>query len=98
MATAKIVERSIKVSAEMLDELGLDEGDEFDVAVENDAIVLRRHEEEALDPAQAAHIREAVAEGFEDYLAGRVTPPFKDMEEFEAYRQTEEYRKLVQSE
>ncbi|MEX2535217.1 MAG: hypothetical protein WD273_06400 [Trueperaceae bacterium] len=98
MATSKLKANTIEVPKEVLEALGLDEGVEFDVTVEDKAIVFTLHEEVALEPEQVENIRAAVAEGLEDYRAGRVTPGFTSTEEFEAYRNTEEYRKLVESE
>jgi antitoxin component of MazEF toxin-antitoxin module len=97
MAVAKLRDRSIRVPQEVLDAFDLAEGDEFDVNIEDGGIVLRLRKE-TLDAERLEHIRAAVAEGLEDYHAGRVTPAFESMEEFEAYRKTEEYRKLAASE
>ena len=46
------------------------------------------------DPAVEA----AIAEGLEDVKAGRVTPAFESMEEFEAYRRTDAYKRFLEGE
>jgi hypothetical protein len=46
------------------------------------------------DPAVEA----AIAEGLEDVEAGRVTPAFESMEEFEAYRRTDAYKRFLEGE
>ena len=82
----------VTIPAKIRDELALDEGDLLRVEVEGNRIVLTPQVAvERLD------MKAAIAEGLEDVEQGRVTPAFESMEEFEAYRQTEAYRTLVNS-
>ena len=82
----------VTIPAKIRDELALDEGDLLRVEVEGNRIVFTPQVAvERLD------IKAAIAEGLEDVAQGKVTPAFESMEEFEAYRQTEAYRKLVNS-
>jgi hypothetical protein len=46
------------------------------------------------DPAVEA----AIAEGLEDVEAGRVTPAFESMEQFETYRRTDAYKRFLEKE
>ncbi|MGH6896557.1 MAG: hypothetical protein ACREJ5_08415 [Geminicoccaceae bacterium] len=43
-------------------------------------------------------VEAAIAEGLEDVKAGRVTPAFESMEEFEAYRRTDAYKRFLRGE
>lgn len=43
-------------------------------------------------------VETAIAEGLEDVKAGRVTPAFESMEEFEAYRRTDAYKRFLRGE
>ena len=82
----------VTIPAEIRERLALEEGDPLEVTVEDGRIVLTPKE-----PAAERHraIDAAIAEGLADLRAGRVTPAFERMEEFEAYRRTEAYRELV---
>ena len=82
----------VTIPAKIRDELKLDEGDLLRVEVEGNRIVFTPQVAvERLD------IKAAIAEGLEDVKQGKVTPAFESMEEFEAYRQTEAYRELINS-
>ena len=54
-----------------------------------DGVLLKRVPER--DPVVEA----AIAEGLEDVRAGRVTPAFESIEEFEAYRRTDAYKRFL---
>jgi AbrB family looped-hinge helix DNA binding protein len=81
----------VTIPAEIREELGLHEGDYVDVKREGSRIVLTpktvvdRHPE----------IDAAIAEGLADVRAGRVSPSFKNMKEFEAWLKTKEGRKFA---
>ena len=82
----------VTIPVKVREELSLDEGDLLNVEVEGNRIVLTPQVAvERLD------VKAAIAEGLEDIEQGKVTPAFESMEEFEAYRQTEAYRKLIES-
>ena len=95
MSTTKLKENTIKVPNKVVEQLGLKEGDEFDIDVEDDAIVLRPHETDEL--VRSPEIDTLIEEGLADVRAGRVTPAFADSDELERYRKTEEYRKFLQA-
>lgn len=85
MSTAKIKSKILELPDDVIERLGIGDEEEFDVEVEDDTIVLRRHAEDALDPEQLAALRAAVAEGLDEYKAGETVGPFGDMDAFEAY-------------
>ena len=83
----------VTIPVKIREMLELDEGDLLNVEVEGNRIVLTPQVAvERLD------IRAAIQEGLEDVKQDRVTPAFESMEEFEAYRQTDAYRELIESE
>jgi predicted transcriptional regulator len=57
------------------------------VSTEGDPIVLTAKAEQA---ERRPEIDAAIAEGVADIRAGRITPPFKGMKEFEAWLDTDE--------
>lgn len=73
--------------------LALGEGDLLSVEVKGNQIVLTPQV-----AVERVDVAVAVQEGLEEYRAGQVTPTFETIEEFEAYRRTEAYRKFVASE
>ena len=73
--------------------LGVAEGDYLEAEVVEDGVLLRPASR-GRDP----RVEAAIAEGLGDVRARRVTPPFQSIEEFEAYRTTEGYKKLVRDE
>ena len=92
MALTKLKPRGqVTIPAEIRARLSLADGDALEVTVDDGRIVLTPHEPAERHPA----IDAAIEEGLTDVRAGRVTPAFESMEEFEAYRRTEAYRKLV---
>ena len=95
--TAKLKARTLELPQELLEQIGLSEGGEVELSVEGDAITLRPREDD-LSPEAAAALRETLAESLKEYRAGHVTPAFDSMDEFEAYRKTDAYRKLIESE
>lgn len=88
MSTAKLREKTIELPDEVLEELGLKEGDELDVGVEDDTIVLRHREvdEAERDPATDA----AIDEGLKALEEGDVTPAFDSIDELVAYLKTKD--------
>ena len=92
MALAKVKQKGqVTIPAPIRERLALVEGDYLEVTVEDSRIVLTPKEVVDRHPA----IDAAIKEGLADVAAGRVTPAFGSMEEFEAYRQTEAYRELL---
>ena len=81
----------ITIPIKVRKELGLDEGDLLHVEGEGNRIVFTPLSAEELD------IKAAIQEGLDAYHRGEVTPAFASMEEFEAYRQTEAWRELLDS-
>lgn len=81
MTTAKLIAKSIEVPDEVLEALGLNEGDEFDVMVEDKSIVFTPQKND--HPEHVAYIRALVAQGREDFYAGHTLGPFDSLEEFE---------------
>lgn len=80
----------ITLSAEVRQKLDVAEGDYIDVEVVEAGVLLKPVLKER-DPRVDA----AIAEGRADVHAGRVTPSFESVEEFEAYRQVDAYKALI---
>ena len=70
--------------------LGVTEGDYLEAEVVENGVLLKPAPQER-EPG----IEAAIAEGLADVRAGRVTPAFESMEEFEAYQRTNRYKKLI---
>jgi AbrB family looped-hinge helix DNA binding protein len=92
MALAKVKRKGqVTIPAPIRERLALVEGDYLEVTVEDSRIVLTPKEVVDRHPA----IDAVIEEGLADVAAGRVTPAFESMEEFETYRQTGAYRELL---
>lgn len=94
MPTTRLKDKAIAVPDDVLDALGLSEGDEFELVVRDGFIVLKPREEVV---ERHPDIDAALEEGLRDIEEGRVTPAFASAKEFEVYRRTEAYRKLLES-
>ena len=92
MALARVKQKGqVTIPAPIRERLALVEGDYLEVTVEDRRIVLTPKEVVEHDPP----IDATIAEGLADAAAGRVTPAFESMEDFEAYRETKAYRELL---
>lgn len=80
----------INLPPEARQKLNIAEGDYLDVEVVEAGVLLKPVLKE-FDPRVDA----AIAEGLADIRAGRATPSFGSVEEFEAYRQTDAYKALI---
>lgn len=78
---------TVTIPAAIRDEIAAHNGDEIDVRTEGSRIILIPKEEFA---ERHPDIDAALAEGLADVRAGRVSPAFKNMEEFEAWLKTPE--------
>jgi antitoxin component of MazEF toxin-antitoxin module len=82
---------TIALPDDILEELDVRDGDELEVSGEGGRIVLTRKE----DPAERhPEIDAAIAEGLADLRAGRVSPAFQSMKEFEAWLKTGQGKKF----
>ncbi len=91
MSLAKVKQKGqVTIPAEIREQLGLDEGDYVEIAREGHRIVLTPKEIVDRHPA----IDAALAEGLDDVGAGRVSPSFKSMKEFEAWLKTAEGKRF----
>ena len=72
----------LDIPPEVEDELTLEEGDAFDVTVENDRIVLIRREGR---PERHPDIDAELALALEEAGRGETVGPFESMEEYDAY-------------
>jgi len=88
----------VTIPKEVRQVLGLSAGDLLELRIEGSSIVLtpQRVLEGENQRGDEVDIKALVQEGLDDYHAGRVTPAFRSMEEFEAYRQTEDYKRLLE--
>ena len=78
---------TVTIPAEILEEIAVHDGDELEVSKEGNRIVLTAKEEL---PERRKEIDAAIAQGLADVRAGRASPPFKHMKEFEAWLKTKE--------
>jgi AbrB family looped-hinge helix DNA binding protein len=91
MPLAKVKQKGqVTIPAGIREELGLEEGDYVEIAREGRRIVLTPKDVIDRHPA----IDAALAEGLEDVRAGRISPSFKSMKEFEAWLATEEGKRF----
>ena len=91
MSLAKVKQKGqVTIPADIREELGLDEGDYVEVTREGSRIVLTPKEVVERHPA----IDAALAEALEDERAGRISPKFESVEEFEKWLKTPEGRKF----
>jgi AbrB family looped-hinge helix DNA binding protein len=94
MSIVKIKEKGqVTLPAKIRERRGLRVGDYLDVQAEGDRIVLIPQEVAPRHP----EIDKAIAEGLADIRAGRVTPPFKNMKEYRAWRKTPEGKRFSRS-
>jgi AbrB family looped-hinge helix DNA binding protein len=92
MPLAKVKQKGqVTIPAKLRGELGLAEGDYVDISREGSRIVLTPKETVDRHPV----IDAALAEAFADEQAGRVSPEFKTIDEFQTWRKTEDYKKLI---
>jgi antitoxin component of MazEF toxin-antitoxin module len=84
---------TVTIPADMREEIAAHDGDEIEVSTESGRIVLTPHQEEIAE--RHPEIDKAIAEGLADIRAGRVTPAFESMEEYQAWRKTEEGKKFA---
>jgi bifunctional DNA-binding transcriptional regulator/antitoxin component of YhaV-PrlF toxin-antitoxin module len=82
MPTAKLKDKAIAVPDEVLDELGLDEGIEFDVLVQGDVIVLKVQEE---DVVRHPEIDAALEVALKEVEEGLTIGPFETIEKLREY-------------
>jgi len=91
MPLAKVKQKGqVTIPANIRELLGLDEGDYVEVTTEGSRIVLTPKEITDRHPV----IDAALAEALEDESAGRVSPKFASVEEFEAWLKTKEGKKF----
>ena len=81
----------ITLPKEAWQKLGVSEGDYLEAEVVEDGVLLRP----AAPPERDPRVETAITEGLKDVCAGRVTPGFESMEEFEAHRRTQGYKDLI---
>ena len=81
----------VTIPAGIRGEVGLDEGDYVEVTREGSRIVLTPKQVVDRHPALDAALAEALA----DERAGRVSPKFRSVEEYEKWRSTAEGRKFA---
>ena len=81
---------TVTIPAEILEEIAVHDGDELEVSKEGNRIVLTAKEEL---PERRKEIDAAIAQGLADVRAGRGSPPFKHMKEFEAWLKTKKGEK-----
>ena len=92
MPLAKVKPKGqVTIPAGLREEIGLDEGDYVEVTREGSRIVLTPKEVVDRHPTVDAALAEALA----DERAGRVSPKFRSVEEYEAWRATPEGRKFA---
>ena len=84
-------ELTIPLADDIRDELDLRDGDELEVSSKCGRIVLTPKEDSA---QRHPEIDAAIAEGLADVRAGRVSPTFQSMKEFETWLKTDEGRKF----
>ena len=82
---------TVTIPAEVRDEFPVRDGDEIEVSAEDGRIVLTPKVEMA---ERHPEIDAALAEALEDERAGRVSPAFQSMKEFEAWLRTPEGKKF----
>ena len=80
----------ITLPKEAWQKLGVAEGDYLEAEVVEEGVLLRPAPREP-----DAQVDVGITEGLEDLRAGRVTPAFQSMEEFESYRRTDGYKRLI---
>ncbi|MDQ3396719.1 MAG: AbrB/MazE/SpoVT family DNA-binding domain-containing protein [Deinococcota bacterium] len=85
MPTAKLKDNAIAMPDEVLDELGLEEGDAFEILIQDDVIVLKLQETCGELAKRHPEIDAALEEGLHDIAEGRVSPAFASVEEMKAY-------------
>ena len=91
MPLAKVKQKGqVTIPVDIRDELGLHEGDYVEVSREGSRIVLTP---QAIAPPHP-EIDTALAEGVADIEAGRISPKFSGMKEFEAWLKTPEGKKF----
>ena len=94
MPLVKIKDKGqVTLPAKIRERRGLHAGDYMEVQEEGDRIVLIP---QAVAPRHP-DIDTAIAEGLADVRAGRVTPAFKNMAEYRAWRKTPEGKKFARS-
>ena len=94
MPLVKIKEKGqVTLPAKIRERRGLRAGDYMEVQEEGNRIVLIPQEIAPRHP----EIDKAISEGLADVRAGRVTPAFKDMAEYRAWRKTLEGKKFARS-
>lgn len=94
MPLVKIKEKGqVTLPAKIRERRGLHVGDYMEVQEEGNRIVLIP---QAVAPRHP-EIDKAIAEGLADVRAGRVTPAFKNMAEYRAWRKTPEGKKFARS-
>jgi AbrB family looped-hinge helix DNA binding protein len=93
MTTTRLEHGRVAIPEEFRKALSLRDGDALDIAAEGGTIVLRPR------PGRTSResVAEAVAEGLADEQAGRTTPAFESLDEFDAYRKGKAYRKLIRA-
>jgi AbrB family looped-hinge helix DNA binding protein len=83
----------VTLPAEIRSRRGLNTGDYMEIHEEGDRIVLIPQEVAPHHP----EIDKAIAAGLADLRAGRVTPAFKTMAEYRAWRKTSDGKKFANS-
>jgi AbrB family looped-hinge helix DNA binding protein len=92
MPLAKVKQKGqVTIPAKLRGELGLAEGDYVDISREGSRIVLTPKQTVDRHPA----IDAALGEAFADEQAGRISPSFQSVGEFQAWRKTEDYKKFI---
>jgi len=82
---------TVTIPERIRDQIAVHNGEEIEVSTEGSRIVLTPKEELA---ERHPEIDAAIAEGLGDLRADRVSPAFKSMEEFKAWRKTAEGKKF----
>lgn len=94
MPLVKIKEKGqVTLPAKIRARHGLDVGDYVEVKEEGNRIILIPQEVAPRHP----EIDAALAEALADVRAGRVTPAFRNMDEYRAWRKTPEGKKFAKS-
>ena len=82
---------TVTIPADVREEIAARDGEEIEVSTEGNRIVLTAKEEPT---ERRPEIDAAIAEGLADVRAGRISPPFKDMKELEAWLKSEKGKKF----
>ena len=90
MPRVKLRHGALAIPADIREELGVHDGDELEISSEAGRIVWTPTQTAGRHPG----IDAAIVEGLADVRAGRLSPAFRDMTEFEAWLETPEGKKF----